>query len=428
MMGPEKPRVLIVSSEHLHPGNLLGSIFELTQAKRLRTCFDVSILSVRVSESFGCQLKKWIKTRGSGGLSKTALVFRQMYNSKPKVQKYHIEGIDVYEASSTPLIAQRSFNGQMDYWVTVAMEGFNAYFRERGVPHLLHAHGRYLMAGSLALRIKDSRGVPFVYTEHSTWYRRGIAPVESKPTLRNVLRESSRTIAVSDDLLRDMTAFAGMSSDCSIVHPNTFDDLFEVSEPNWTYDEKRPLRLLTVASLEEKKGIDVLLDAVKILATIPAMPDFLVSIFGDGPSRDVLLRRAEELDISGIVSFEGTADKDRLIREYDQADIFVLPSRFETFGVVVIEALSRGCPVVVTRSGGPEKFVTSRDGEICDAGDTIELADSILLAIKKLHTYNRSEIRASAIERWGGDAFLRFMRGVYQQAIEDKIDAVKANA
>jgi glycosyltransferase involved in cell wall biosynthesis len=108
--------------------------------------------------------------------------------------------------------------------------------------------------------------------------------------------------------------------------------------------------LLTVKRLHPVGGYDVLLSAFAVLA--PHVPDARLFIAGSGELRQELERQAEAAGIASRVRFLGLVDNRELPNYYAAADLFVLPSRLESWGTVMLEALSCGTPVVATATAG----------------------------------------------------------------------------
>ena len=97
-------------------------------------------------------------------------------------------------------------------------------------------------------------------------------------------------------------------------------------------------------------------------------------LVGDGPSLAGLQRLSRQLGIAGQVDFIGALAADRVRAEMEAADAFALASNHETFGVVVIEALACGLPVVSTASGGPDHLIDPDNGMLVPCGDAAGIA------------------------------------------------------
>ncbi|QCP50875.1 glycosyltransferase family 4 protein [Trinickia violacea] len=137
---------------------------------------------------------------------------------------------------------------------------------------------------------------------------------------------------------------------------------------------------LFVGRLSEEKGIGTLLEA--FVGIRARMPDATLRIVGTGPMHDALLARVSELGLDDAVHFVGSLQDEPLSREYYGATCMVLPSLSEPWGLVVNEALSHGCPAVVSESCGcvPELIVDGESGYAFTAGDVAALQRTLLKA------------------------------------------------
>jgi D-inositol-3-phosphate glycosyltransferase len=117
--------------------------------------------------------------------------------------------------------------------------------------------------------------------------------------------------------------------------------------------------LLTAARINDpRKNVEMLVRAFAEVST--QMPDMKLVLVGDAPEPG-LIEIVDELGLRGSVEFPGIVDKDELLKLYQGADLFVLPSRQEGLGIVMLEAMACGTPVITTAYGGPEDIVI--DGE-----------------------------------------------------------------
>jgi len=117
--------------------------------------------------------------------------------------------------------------------------------------------------------------------------------------------------------------------------------------------------VLAAGRLVEQKGLDTLLQAYA--AASGDLGGRRLVIAGDGPERAGLEKLAESLGLNGSVSFLGSVGRDRLAELLRGADLFAFPSRYEAFGVALLEAMAAGVPIVAARAGGIPEFAV--DGE-----------------------------------------------------------------
>ena len=146
------------------------------------------------------------------------------------------------------------------------------------------------------------------------------------------------------------------------------DDRVHVAEPGADAADLAPgtptgSALLSVAAVIPGKGHDVLLDALASLTDLPWRCLCVGSLHRDPAFAERLRRRASDGGIESRVRFAGPRTGAELARSYGAADLLVLPSRRETYGMVVTEALARGLPVVAAEVGGvPEAMGHGADG------------------------------------------------------------------
>jgi D-inositol-3-phosphate glycosyltransferase len=136
--------------------------------------------------------------------------------------------------------------------------------------------------------------------------------------------------------------------------------------------------ILCVGRLDDpRKNIDLLLEAYAILPVELKSTVRLVLAGSAGPG-PVVWERVKELGLAGRVDFVDSPDADALVRLYQSASVFALPSDEEGLGVVILEAMACGIPVVSTRSGGPDGIITDgQDGYLVELDDANAMADRL---------------------------------------------------
>lgn len=139
------------------------------------------------------------------------------------------------------------------------------------------------------------------------------------------------------------------------------------------------LRLLSVARLvasEVGKGVDTVIRAFPEL--LSSFPGLRFVVIGDGPGRVRLEHLAREMRVDHAVEFRGFVSETELEREYSNCAVYVMPSASEGFGLVFIEAMAYGKPVVAARVGGAPEVVQDRvTGLLIDVGDVTALTQSV---------------------------------------------------
>ena len=136
-----------------------------------------------------------------------------------------------------------------------------------------------------------------------------------------------------------------------------------------------PIKIIFIGRLCEQKGIAYLFKAIAELNKKEIAIE--LTVVGNGPLMQDLKELSYLIQIANIVNFTGRVDQETVFSLLTEHDIFVLPSLFEGFGIVAIEAMAMGLPVVVTRCGGPEDFVDNSVGRIAEAGNAASLAQAL---------------------------------------------------
>ena len=174
----------------------------------------------------------------------------------------------------------------------------------------------------------------------------------------------------------------------------------------------KPFRFAASGFLLHRKGYDLLLRAAGELCRRGY--DLTLTVFGDGPERETLEKLAETEGIRGRVDFRGQCTRKELGDAYAQMDAFVLASRRETFGVVYIEAMAVGLPVIATRCGGPEDFVTEENGILIPVDDEDALTGAMEHMILRREDYDSAAISADIRRKFAPETIAARLTELYE--------------
>jgi glycogen synthase len=182
-----------------------------------------------------------------------------------------------------------------------------------------------------------------------------------------VLRSCSAFVCVSALLRDQVVGEFPHHADKVVVVPNAIP--FEEIPPRETPVSKLR-RWLYVGSFQERKGVRHVLEAFAVCHEDD--PDLRLTMVGGGPQTGELLQRTAQLGLDDVVSIRDAVGPDEVFPLYHEHDLLVHASRYETFGMTVIEAIAAGLPVLVTRCGGPEETLRGleqRAGALVDVGE-----------------------------------------------------------
>lgn len=138
-------------------------------------------------------------------------------------------------------------------------------------------------------------------------------------------------------------------------------------------------RMVWCGRLERQKGLDLLLQALARLHG--DLPPWRLGLYGDGPLRGELEQQSASLGLSGRVAFHGGVPANEVREILREADVFLLPSRYEGMSNAAIEAMEAGLPVLCTRCGGIDEFVGSEAGWVCEPTSVDSLLDKLSQAL-----------------------------------------------
>jgi glycosyltransferase involved in cell wall biosynthesis len=292
---------------------------------------------------------------------------------------------------------------------------FARYADEHGMPDVLHAHS-VLHGGVIATRLGQRHGIPAVLTEHSSNLAKPLRRIHfgHRRLVRRGLADATEVIAVSSELARALGRFTDRS-----VHviPNAVSlDTFFPSErllpEQFTY--------LIIGSLIPVKGHQLLLES---FALLPGQDSRLV-IAGDGPLRTDLEAAAARLGVADRCVFTGRVPRAEMVDVINAAHVVVSASAAETFGVVLIEAMACGRPVIATRSGGPLDIVTPDVGVLVQA-DAAALSEAMHRVRVEYDRFDRTHIREQCAASFGEAAVVQRLEAVFEVAVSRGSTAFK---
>lgn len=280
---------------------------------------------------------------------------------------------------------------------------------------LIHAHnGRTALSAALATWLAG-RG-RCVFTQHflepNRMGRRGLKAWLSALAYAWINRRIHRFIAISEAVKAGILHRAEAPEARITVIPNG------ISPPDATpldlgLPEGAPL-IVCVARLQKEKDIGSLVAAMAIVAA--ALPAAVCVVAGEGAEQEALQARIDALSLQTNMRLLGF--REDALSLIASADLFVLPSLAEPFGLVLLEAMALGKPVIATRAGGPVEIVTDATGRLVRPSDPKELAAAILSLLQDplLRTRMGAAGQLRFEECFTADRMARATFAAYEQA------------
>lgn len=290
---------------------------------------------------------------------------------------------------------------------------------ERFKIELVHAHYAIPHATSAILARDMGLDIKVVTTLHGTDVTLvGREPAFAKTT-QHAVRTSDAVTAVSHSLAHDARRKLGVERDIEVIYNWVDHERFKPNrDPAYRARFAQPEEAI-VLHVSNFRAVKRPLDALRVFAGILEKMPARMLMIGDGPLRQECIELAHELEIAGRVQFlESTPMIEKFM---SVADLFLLPSEQESFGLVALEAMSSGVPVVASRVGGlPELVEEGKTGFLRPMGDVQGMLEASLeILSNRPRRRNMGEAaRERAIQRFRPEVILPKYLEVYEKTLD----------
>ena len=286
------------------------------------------------------------------------------------------------------------------------------------VRHLDVVHAHYAVphaaAAYLARQITIAHPTDRVPSVMTTLHGTDITLVGSDPsyteTVAFCIDQSDGVTAVSESLKADTCSLLGISRDIAVI-PNFLDSTHFTRRPMPPRADPRP-RIVHISNFRPVKRIPAVVD---VFARVRRRIAATLVLVGDGPELPPAQQRLEALGLDGDVEYAG--ERLDVVDVLSDADVFLLPSATESFGLAALEAMACEVPVVATRVGGLPEVITHDVSGLLHAPDDLDgMADSIvrLLEDPALRGRIATEGRRVAVERFAANRVVPMYEAAYE--------------
>ena len=395
-----KLRVLILSHMYPRPRHPAGGIFVHEQVKALRSRgVDARVVS---GDPF------WIRVQNPPRLAATLRSYR---SDQPTWGQW--EDVPVLHF---PYLC--GFPLKAPFHSLTYLHGFSKVLaRVRNVfPfEIIHAHTSFL-DGSAGLRAARTHGCPLLITEHTGPFDVLTQNLLMRHMTRRSITGADRVLAVSDSLKRDMLAALALAPETIGVMPNGVDlGTFHPDDASGDGQPRDQIRALWVGHHVAVKQVGRLVQAFA-RASRDRSP-LRLSLLGEGPDRSGIEALVAELGLSGKVEFLPATDRAGVARAMRAHDFLVIASATETFGLVALEALACGVPVLSTACGGPQELIAEPGLGLIVRDDVTGLADGIVAMADRAGTFDPARLHAYARDRYGWDTIAGRLVDTYRSML-----------
>jgi glycosyltransferase involved in cell wall biosynthesis len=335
----------------------------------------------------------------------TVVYFKVDYSHFSPFAKYHFSKRLTGNLTEYEVTIKKSFPviSQIKYLYNTYRFLENEIFSNKEI-NIIHSHLSY-PAGFLGTLIQKKKKIPNIITEH-TWIDKYFRSHIHKQCVLFALKRTSCVVSVSNALKTDIALYCHRPV---VVIPNV------VVTEKFPLSKTKTGKILNIGLLggmgNKRKGLDILLTSASLLQN----RNFFIHIGGDGILLNTYKMMAKDFGIEDKCKFYGDILPGDVVEFYSRLEVFVLASRDETFGVVVIEAMACGLPVIATRCGGPEEIITRETGVLVEKENPVELAKAIDYISENIGLYDKPLIRKYAQERYDQKVFIESIAQLYKQ-------------
>lgn len=378
-------KVLLLPSWYPNSDNELDGVFFKEQAEALsKRNIEVIVLSINI-----ISLSKVNKTSLKSGLSVTiennVKVYRyNTYNYFPRLTEMYLR-----------------------YYANLIKKLVKRIVKQEGAIELVHIHSAIDAGIAYSISKID---IPYVITEHSSKYQRNLLNSVQKKYLKNVFNNAKDIIAVGLGLKNALAEYTNKDNIKVISNPISL-KMIELQKEK----DRNRFRFFSLGVLTKNKGMDLLIKA--FYNNIESLKQCELYIGGDGPEYINIQNLIREYNLDDNIKLLGKLDREGVASNMNNCDAFVLASRVETFGIVFLEAMIYGKPVIGTRTGGPDTFIKESNGIIVDVENIKELGDALVEMYNEVTRYNEDDIIKYCYENFNEDIICKKIINVYKTAL-----------
>ena len=271
-------------------------------------------------------------------------------------------------------------------------------------PDVIHAQHIWIISSVL-----DEYNIPILITSHGSDIMGYNESDKYHRHFKKAANDCKKIVAISNHNKEEICEIFSEYSNKIITISNGYDkNVFYREECNkeevlksFNIDKEYDKVVCFAGRLTKNKGIDILLNSAKIYEK----ENVLTLIAGHGSEYEVLYPLKEKLNLKNIV-FLGDRTHEELRKIYSISDVCVVPSRKEAFGLVALEAIACGIPVIATKQGGIPDFVNDDVGVLVEKENVEQLADAVIKVLKGEKKFDTNYLQEYARKNYSQEVLM----------------------
>ena len=337
---------------------------------------------------------------------------KDLFNSNNfRFKYYNDEGVHVYSLKIPSFYILSRIHVIHNFIYRILL--FYVYNRiiKKGIKFdIIHAHS-YYPAGYHACYLASLEKIPLIITEHSSGIMQNHLKKREKKLLEYSLLHSKRFICVSEGLKLAINNMINLNNNL-IVIPNMYSGIFHYSNVK---KDKEIFQFISVGSLIDRKRHAFTISCFN--KAFKGMPNAKLIIIGDGELYGDLKKQIIANDLTGKVELIGQMSREEIKAMFHYCSVFVLNSSYETFGVVYIEALACGLPVIATKNGGADCIVNETNGILIDVDNEDQLINALKYIYHNIDKYDNKSIAVECKAKYSEESVVRQLSTVYSEVL-----------
>jgi glycosyltransferase involved in cell wall biosynthesis len=282
--------------------------------------------------------------------------------------------------------------------------------KEFGEPDIMHAH--FTGSAYSAAKLKKNNKIPLVVTEH-------FSKIMAENTEDNLLNMAQFAYNNADRVISVSPVFQEIIKNKFNIDntyiPNIVDtDIFKLETS--IRSKSNEFNFVSVGNLIKHKRMHLTIKAFN--QAFGDQNNINLTIIGGGPEHKNLGKQIKDLNLENRVKLTGRIDRKEIAKYFKQSDAFVLSSKGETFGVVFIEAMASGLPVIATRCGGPEHFITKEQGLLIEKDNLDQLSEAMTNMYNNINNYDSKKISQMTVEHFSPESVAEQITEVYKDVLD----------
>jgi N-acetyl-alpha-D-glucosaminyl L-malate synthase BshA len=332
----------------------------------------------------------------------------------PSVPRIHYHEVEVsnYPLFQYPPYCLALASRMADVAETYKLDLLHVHY---AIPHSISA----LLARQMTASFKEgARRLPFITTLHGTDITLVGADRSYFGITKFSIEQSDGITAISEDLRRETVTVFGVENEIRVIHNFVNCDTYKPNPERAGAAEFAPNGEKLLIHVSNFRPVKRVLDCIRILADVRKTANVRLLMVGDGPERGPAEHLAWTLGVTKDVDFLGK--QNHVERLLALADVILMPSEMESFGLAALEAMACGVPPVATRVGGvPELITDGVDGFLEAVGDIPRLAARVseLVTDSALHARMAVAARHTASTRFCSEKIIQKYEDYYREIL-----------